>query len=189
MNFLSGDIFIDNNYLYRKRLSERFDDVDNTDGSNDSQIGNYSDVSTMDAYSSIRLRGPSYIRNSSKFSWGIHTALRSATSITNAPTHLVKFIKEGYVIVATDYQGLGGGGKHQYSVAGTNGRDLINSARAAISMRDTGASKRTIFYGWSQGGGATIAAASLGAYLNQKGSVADDLQVLGFVAIDAFVRN
>ncbi|BEI39253.1 lipase family protein [Polynucleobacter sp. HIN8] len=97
--------------------------------------------------------------------------------------NLEEFIKEGYVIVATDYQGLGGGGKHQYSVAGTNGRDLINSARAAISMRDTGASKRTIFYGWSQGGGATIAAASLGAYLNQKGSVADDLQVLGFVAM------
>jgi hypothetical protein len=95
-NFLSGDIFIDNNYLYRKRLSDRFDDVDNTDGSNDSQIGNYSDAATMDAYSSIRLRGPSYIRNSEKFSWGIHTAIRSATSVTNAPTHLVKFIKEGY---------------------------------------------------------------------------------------------
>jgi pimeloyl-ACP methyl ester carboxylesterase len=97
--------------------------------------------------------------------------------------NLEEFIKEGYVVVATDYQGLGGGGKHQYAVAGTNGRDLINSARAAISMKETGASKRTIFYGWSQGGGATIAAASLGAYVNQKGSVADDLQVLGFVAM------
>ncbi|BEI37390.1 lipase family protein [Polynucleobacter sp. HIN7] len=97
--------------------------------------------------------------------------------------NLEEFIKEGYVVVATDYQGLGGGGKHQYAVAGTNGRDLINSARAAISMKDTGASKRTIFYGWSQGGGATIAAASLGNYLSQKGSVADDLQVLGFVAM------
>ncbi|CAM3756649.1 lipase family protein [Polynucleobacter antarcticus] len=97
--------------------------------------------------------------------------------------NLEEFIKEGYVVVATDYQGLGGGGKHQYAVAGTNGRDLINSARAAISIKDTGASKRTIFYGWSQGGGATIAAASLGDYLNQKGAVTDDLQVLGFVAL------
>jgi pimeloyl-ACP methyl ester carboxylesterase len=50
-------------------------------------------------------------------------------------------------------------------------------------MKDTGASKRTIFYGWSQGGGATIAAASLGGYLNKKGTVTDDLQVLGFVAM------
>lgn len=97
--------------------------------------------------------------------------------------NLEEFIKEGYVVVATDYQGLGGGGKHQYAVAGTNGRDLINSARAAISMNDTGASQRTIFYGWSQGGGATIAAASLGDYLNKQGTVADDLQVLGFVAM------
>lgn len=97
--------------------------------------------------------------------------------------NLEELIKEGYVVVATDYQGLGGGGKHQYAVAGTNGRDLINSARAAISMKDAGASKRTIFYGWSQGGGATIAAASLGDYLNKKGSVTDDLQVLGFVAM------
>jgi pimeloyl-ACP methyl ester carboxylesterase len=97
--------------------------------------------------------------------------------------NLEEFIKEGYVIVAPDYQGLGGGGKHQYAVAATNGRDLINSARAAISMKDTGAGKRTIFYGWSQGGGATIAAASLGDYLNKKGAVTDDLQVLGFVAM------
>jgi pimeloyl-ACP methyl ester carboxylesterase len=97
--------------------------------------------------------------------------------------NLEEFIKEGYVVVATDYQGLGGGGKHQYAVAGTNGRDLINSARAAISMKDAGASKRTIFYGWSQGGGATIAAASLGDYLNKKGTATDDLQALGFVAM------
>ncbi len=39
-----------------------------------------------------------------------------------------EFIAQGYVIAATDYQGLGGGGKHQYSLAGTNGRDLLNAA-------------------------------------------------------------
>ena len=39
-----------------------------------------------------------------------------------------EFIDQGYVVVATDYQGLGGGGKHQYAVAQTNGRDVINSA-------------------------------------------------------------
>jgi hypothetical protein len=100
--------------------------------------------------------------------------------------NLEEFIKEGYVVVATDYQGLGGGGKHQYAVAGTNGRDLINSARAAISIKDTGASKRTIFYGWSQGGGATIAAASSGDYLNKKGTVTDDLQVLIKPLMDLF---
>lgn len=94
-----------------------------------------------------------------------------------------EFIKEGYVIAATDYQGLGGGGKHQYGVAATNGMDAINAARAAGSMKETGANKKAIVYGWSQGGGATIAAASRPEYIQQKGTAFDDLDVLGFVAM------
>ena len=94
-----------------------------------------------------------------------------------------EFINEGYVVVATDYQGLGGGGKHQYAVAGTNGRDVIDSARAVSSMAEVGAGKKTIVYGWSQGGGATIAAASLSDYQAQQGTAADNLQYLGFVAL------
>lgn len=94
-----------------------------------------------------------------------------------------QFINEGYVVVATDYQGLGGGGKHQYAIAGTNGRDAINSARAASSMKEVGAGKKTIIYGWSQGGGATIAAASLPEYQAQQGTAADNLQYLGFVGL------
>jgi hypothetical protein len=94
-----------------------------------------------------------------------------------------EFIDQGYVVVATDYQGLGGGGKHQYAVAGTNGRDVINSARAASSMKEVGAGKKIVIYGWSQGGGATIAAASLPDYHAQQGTAADNLQYLGFVAL------
>ena len=94
-----------------------------------------------------------------------------------------EFINQGYVVVATDYQGLGGGGKHQYAVAQTNGRDVIDSARAASSMKEVGAGKKTIVYGWSQGGGATIAAASLPDYQAQQGTAADNLQYLGFVAL------
>ncbi|APB98441.1 lipase family protein [Polynucleobacter asymbioticus] len=94
-----------------------------------------------------------------------------------------EFIKEGYVVVATDYQGQGGGGRHQYAIAGTNGRDAINSARAASSMREVGAGKKTIIYGWSQGGGATIAAASMIDYQAQQGTAADNLQYLGFVGL------
>lgn len=97
--------------------------------------------------------------------------------------NLEEFIKEGYVVVATDYQGQGGGGRHQYAIAGTNGRDAINSARAASSMKEVGAGKKTIIYGWSQGGGATIAAASLLDYQAQQGTAADNLQYLGFVGL------
>jgi pimeloyl-ACP methyl ester carboxylesterase len=94
-----------------------------------------------------------------------------------------EFINQGYVVVATDYQGLGGGGKHQYAVAATNGRDVINSARAASSMKEVGAGKKIVVYGWSQGGGATIAAASLSEYQAQQGAAADNLEYLGFVAL------
>jgi pimeloyl-ACP methyl ester carboxylesterase len=94
-----------------------------------------------------------------------------------------QFIKEGYVIVATDYQGLGGGGKHQYAIAGTNGRDVINSVRAASSMKGPGAGKKAIAYGWSQGGGAILAAASLLDYQSLQGTAADNLQYLGFVGL------
>jgi len=95
---------------------------------------------------------------------------------------LATFVRDGYIVVATDYQGLGGGGRHQYAVAQTQGRDAINAARAAASMPGLGAGKTFLIDGWSQGGGATLAAASLGEYISQKGTATDGLQPVGFVA-------
>ncbi len=96
---------------------------------------------------------------------------------------LETFIQEGYVVVATDYQGLGGGGRHQYDVAATNAHDVIDSARAASSMKETGAGMKTVVYGWSNGGGAAIAAASQPEYLARSGTASDGMQILGFVAM------
>lgn len=96
------------------------------------------------------------------------------------------FIKAGYVIVATDYQGLGGGGKHQYTVSATQARDVINSIRAATLVKEAGAGSKAVVYGWSQGGGATIAAAGLSDYLQTKGSANDGINIVGFVAMAPF---
>jgi pimeloyl-ACP methyl ester carboxylesterase len=96
---------------------------------------------------------------------------------------LEEFIAEGYIVVATDYQGLGGGGKHQYSVAVSNGKDAINAARAAASVKALGANKKAVIYGWSQGGGATIGAASLSEYIRQSDTASDNLDIVGFVAM------
>ena len=96
---------------------------------------------------------------------------------------LEEFIREGYVVVASDYQGLGGGGKHQYVVSATQGRDAINAVRAAASIKIAGAGKKALIYGWSQGGGTTIAAASSGEYINQKDTAFDDIEMFGFVAM------
>lgn len=94
-----------------------------------------------------------------------------------------EFIKEGYVVVATDYQGLGSGGRHQYSVAATNAMDTINAARAVGSMKETSANKKTLVYGWSQGGGAAIALAGMPEYVKQAGTASDNLDIVGFVAL------
>ncbi|WP_141588625.1 MULTISPECIES: alpha/beta fold hydrolase [unclassified Myxococcus] len=94
-----------------------------------------------------------------------------------------EFINAGYVVVATDYQGLGGGGKHQYAVSATNARDAINAIRAAGYMKEVGAGKKAIIYGWSQGGGTTIAAANSGDYINKTGTAFDGIELVGFVAM------
>lgn len=94
-----------------------------------------------------------------------------------------EFIQEGYVVVATDYQGLGSGGIHQYAVAATQSRDLINSVRAASSMKEAQAGKKAIAYGWSVGGGAVLAAASLPQYIAQTGTAADGIEFLGFIGL------
>ncbi len=93
------------------------------------------------------------------------------------------FIEAGYVIVATDYQGLGAGGKHQYAVAATQARDVINSIRAARLLPEVGAGSKAVMYGWSQGGGAVIAAASLTDYIQQKGTAKDNIEMMGVVAM------
>ena len=99
---------------------------------------------------------------------------------------LEALIKEGYVVVGTDYQGQGGGGKHQYAVAATQAHDVINSIRAAGSLREAGAGKKAILYGWSQGGGAVIAAASEPDYLAKSGTASDGVDLVGVVALAPF---
>ncbi len=96
---------------------------------------------------------------------------------------IATFIKEGYAVVATDYQGLGGGGVHQYAVATTQARDAINAVRAVGAMGLAGPARKAAIYGWSQGGGATIAAASLSAYIAQTGTAYDGIGMVGFVAL------
>lgn len=96
---------------------------------------------------------------------------------------IAEFIKAGYVVVATDYQGLGGGGKHQYQLAATQSRDAIDAIRAAGAMEETGAGRKAVIYGWSQGAAAALAAASSPDYLSRKGTAFDGIELLGAVAM------
>ena len=91
-------------------------------------------------------------------------------------------LKRGYVIVATDYQGLGGPGVHHYAVASTNGRDVIDSVRAAHNFKPAQAGTQAVIYGWSQGGGAVLAAAGEGDYMKATAGGAA-VTLLGTVAM------
>lgn len=72
------------------------------------------------------------------------------------------FIDDGWVVCATDYQGLGTPGMHQYTVNVTNARDAVFIAHAARQLEPSAGSALGCI-GWSQGGGAAAAVAELAA--------------------------
>jgi hypothetical protein len=105
----------------------------------------------------------------------------SVTSIDYGVPGLQAFIDEGWVVVATDYQGVGTEGIHQYTVNITNGLDAVNIVKAAREL-PVGAGNKFGLIGWSQGGGA-LAAAELDA--------ADygDLEIIGAVGMSPGVPS
>jgi alpha-beta hydrolase superfamily lysophospholipase len=69
---------------------------------------------------------------------------------------LTRFLRAGYVITATDYQGLGTPGIHQYVVGATEAHNVLDSVKAAKQIGAAGAGNDVVVLGWSQGGGAAI---------------------------------
>ncbi len=92
------------------------------------------------------------------------------------------FIDVGWVVCATDYQGLGTAGMHQYTVNRTNARDAVNIAHAARQL-DAGAGTALGCLGWSQGGGAAAAVAELDP------DDYDDLRLVGTVPMSPGVSK
>lgn len=86
------------------------------------------------------------------------------------------WIQDGYLVCATDYQGQGTPGQHQYEVNRTQARDAVHLCRVALQM-NIGAGTRFGCAGWSQGGGAAAAVAELDA--NDYG----DLELVGSVVM------
>jgi alpha-beta hydrolase superfamily lysophospholipase len=90
---------------------------------------------------------------------------------------LTRFLRAGYVVTATDYQGIGTPGVHQYVVGATEARNVLDSVKAAQQIDAAGAGDDVVVFGWSQGGGAAIfagqaAAAPYGKPLRVRGIAA-----------------
>jgi pimeloyl-ACP methyl ester carboxylesterase len=73
---------------------------------------------------------------------------------------LTRWLKAGYAVVRTDYEGLGTPGVHPYLVGSSEGRSTLDVVRAARQL-DPRLSPSTIISGHSQGGHAALFAAAL----------------------------
>jgi pimeloyl-ACP methyl ester carboxylesterase len=91
---------------------------------------------------------------------------------------LSQFLDLGWVVVATDYQGLGTDGPHPYLVGNSEAQGTIDIVRTAGAIPEAGASKKYFVFGHSQGGQAAL---FVGQMARQ---YAPDLNLLGVAAAD-----
>ena len=85
-----------------------------------------------------------------------------ASDLTSYAYPLLRsWLKAGYAVVRTDYEGLGTPGVHHFLLGLSEGRSVLDAARAAREFAPRKLSKRLIISGHSQGGHAALFAASL----------------------------
>ena len=98
--------------------------------------------------------------------WPIITWAHGTTGIADAcapslkPAEFVTManglLDAGYLVVATDYEGLGTPGRHPYIVGESEARGTIDIVRMAQNFPKANASKRYVVWGHSQGGHAAM---------------------------------
>jgi hypothetical protein len=89
-------------------------------------------------------------------------------------------LDRGWVVTGADYAGAAGTGiGEKYMVLAAQGRDVINSVRAAQALPASGAGDRYVTYGESQGGAVSFAAGSLGP------AYAPELELVGIGGVAA----
>ena len=119
--------------------------------------------------------------------WGVGTGgvgdqCAPSYTLTQGADYEMLFIKaaldRGWAVAVSDYEGLGTPGLHTYVVGRSEGRAVLDMARAAIRLPGSGLSTNTPvgLMGYSQGGGAAGWAAELA------GSYAPDLKIKGTAA-------
>lgn len=101
-------------------------------------------------------------------SWAMHRP-RDAT-------YLNRWLEQGFAVVATDYQGLGGPGPHPYLNWESEGRSILDSARAALAAYPDRLANSLVVTGQSQGSNSSIGASRIAA------GYAPDLQLRATIA-------
>jgi pimeloyl-ACP methyl ester carboxylesterase len=101
---------------------------------------------------------------------------RSPNVLQDTDNWLDQMMSLGWIVVSTDYVGLGTPGINNYLVAQDEARDVVNSVRAARDFPGADASTRWVVWGHSQGGHASLWTGHLAAEL------APELTLLGSAA-------
>ena len=90
---------------------------------------------------------------------------------------ITDLVARGYVVAATDYEGLGTPGPHPYLVGESEGRAVLDAARAAGKFDAAGANDTVVVTGHSQGGQAALFAGEIAP------DYAPELDVRGVAAL------
>jgi Secretory lipase len=100
---------------------------------------------------------------------GIADQCAPSRDVAGAPVHgynayilplITRWLKAGYAVVRTDYEGLGTPGVHPYLIGRSEGQSTMDIVRAARQL-DPRVGKATIISGHSQGGHAALWAAGI----------------------------
>jgi uncharacterized membrane protein HdeD (DUF308 family) len=111
----------------------------------------------------------------------VGVAPRCAPSLQTPPEPLLHeggqlFVDAGYVIAASDYQGLGTAGPHPYVLGEFAGMNELDNVRAAINLAEADAGSDFVVWGHSQGGQGAAFTGQLSA------TYAPELNLLGVAA-------
>jgi alpha-beta hydrolase superfamily lysophospholipase len=87
-----------------------------------------------------------------------------------------ELLAAGYVVAATDYQGLGTQGPHPYLVGDAEAMNALDSVRAARNLTEANAGADFVVWGHSQGGHASLFSGQLAA------GYSPELNLLGVAA-------
>ncbi|WP_449870942.1 lipase family protein [Mycobacterium simulans] len=109
------------------------------------------------------------------FNQGIHWSAWLDFMANYEETFVATMVARGFAEVMTDYEGLGTPGVHTYVNRLAEGQAVLDAARAAQRLPGTSLDPRgpVALWGYSQGGGATAAAAELAA------AYAPELHIVG----------
>lgn len=109
-------------------------------------------------------------------SWGDAALTPNPRGRTRVPA-IAELLRRGYLVVMSDYQGLGTPGGTAYMNGALQAKASLDALRAVRNLPSLRAGRRFVDYGWSQGGQTTFWVASLIR------SYAPEFELLGGVPI------